>query len=296
MLKMENAILGKIRFKILENKKLLAKEIKCKPLIGAVGGSISLNLANESSDVDVYLITAQQDGENILHSVYLEGEKVDFMCVTLEDLKKECAEYAKQEHKYPTRFYRNQIEKDLIVQKKDVERPNFKREMVMRIFIADEIIEFEEGIAQQIYEELKNGLSLIDIWDYHFNRAYGNYYEKIKDYDKVSLRKYLYIVSQISICHMLLKSNKIVMDYRKMFESPYCIYNDNEIIEICVKLWEQNSKVCVNKKEDCIVPNFRLNQWIENNLEELLQGMKDKELFLRNQFLPYDINKVKSFV
>ena len=69
---------------------------------------------------------------------------------------------------------------DIIKKTKDVERADFKREMAMRIYLADQRLEFEHGSLKENYEKLKPGLRVLDIWDSHFNRAYGNYTEDRK--------------------------------------------------------------------------------------------------------------------
>lgn len=49
----------------------------------------------------------------------------------------------------------------------------------------------------------------------------------------MSLRKYLYTISEITICHLLIKNeDKPIMNYRKMFAPDYSIYTDDEIIEL----------------------------------------------------------------
>lgn len=290
---MKNEILEKAGRVIQENKELITAELKCKPLVGAVGGSVSLNLTNTSSDIDFYLVTEEQEGEDILRTVFLDGVKVDFMCVTLNVLFKECERYFNLEHKYPTRFYRSQIEMDDIISKQDIERVDFKREMIIRIFLADEIFEFKKDEVEIVYNKLKRGLRLIDVWDYHFSRAYGNYYEKVKGKEKVLLRKYLYIISQITICTMLLQNNKAVMNYLQMFEKPHCVYENEEIIDICRRLWKENFQSKIKKNKNYIVSESKLNQWIEENLDKVLYSMKENKNVLEKKFFLYDESKIR---
>lgn len=263
------------------------------PLFGAVGGSISLNLANEGSDIDFYLITEEQEGKDVIRTVHLENMEIDFMCVPMDELVEECEKYAIQNHRYPTRFYRNESEMNNIIHQKDIERPDFKREMIMRIFLADEILEFKQDAMAECYKRLKKGLLLIDIWDYHFNRAYGNYHEHVEGRENVLLRKYLYIISQIVTCYMLLNDKKIWMNYRQMLIDAMDIYMDNEIFEICNDLWMENSRVFIGKNKVYMTANLKLNEWIEGSLVKLLRDMKNKEKFLRSQYLTVDSSKIK---
>ena len=288
----QNELLEKANNQIWSYRKYIETALKCKLLIGAVGGSISLHLANKISDIDFYLITENQESKDILRSIYLENDKIDFMCASIDELIKECEIYSASEHKYPTRFFRNPAEITAIMQKRDVDRPDFKREMIMRIFIADEMLEFEPRVAKMVYEHLRKGLLLIDIWDYHFNRAYGNYYECIKGQEKVLLRKYLYIISQLTIGYAILNNDKIILDYQQMLKESYAIYESPEIIEICNRLWTENKNEKLGKKDSYISAEPTLNRWIEKNLERQLQDMKEKENSMQRNTLIYDINKI----
>ena len=249
-----NEQLKKAYNKILQYQNDIKTKFQCVPLIGAIGGSISLNLANEASDIDFYLITKNQSYRDILNTMYCESGKIDFMCVELQTLIEECEMHSIQAHKYPTRFYRNQAITNSIMQKRDTDRPGFKREMIMRIFLADEIFEFEPRAAKKVYQHLQQGLTLIDAWDYHYNRAYGNYYEYIHGKKQVLLRKYLYTISQITIGYMLLHNETVVMNYCEMLENFPALYEDTNIIEICNQLWYLNKSADLgrHRKNLCV--------------------------------------------
>lgn len=225
----KNCLLEKVHGVIQKNKAKILEELEDKPLFGAVGGSVALNLANRSSDVDCYIVTQSNTFSKIpkgviTTSIDCSDMKLDFMCLTIEELVKECIEYDKVEHNYPTRFFRKECEMDIIKKTKDVERADFKREMAMRIYLADQRLEFEHGSLKENYEKLKPGLRVLDIWDAHFNRAYGNYTEKIKNQKVVLLRKYLYTISEITICYLLLlRKEKPIMNYEHMFAPPIAL-------------------------------------------------------------------------
>lgn len=288
MNKSMNKCLEDVCEKILTNVPHIRKEIGGIPLFGAVGGSMSLNLANKSSDIDFYMVVKDEPGKTAGEhkKLCISDMVVDFMCIPLDELVRECEKYSGEERRYPTIFYRSESEKDKIRLNKDAERPDFKREVVGRIYLSDKILEFEPGAVRKNYGKLNKGCRLIDLWDYHFNRAFGNYHEKIVGKEKVLLRKYLYTVSEITICQWLLVRNeKPVMDFKQMFTRPYCLYEDNEIIKICNELWEENRKTDMDKKEKFIFPVIYLNRWIEMQLTILLSEMQKKENYLKNSVL-----------
>ncbi len=226
MSQIENELLGNLHDVIEKNSKQIISSLDCKPLFGAVGGSLSLNLANKSSDVDCYIVTDSdttysQREVPLTYTVFLKDLKLDFMCVPINELIEKCTEYYNQKHIYPTRLHRELNEMDRIKNTKDIARPDFKREMVMRIYLADKIFEFKKNSAKESYERLKKGLRFIDIWDAHFSRAYGNYYETIEGHETVLLRKYLYTISEITICHLIMsRKEKPIMNYKHMFAPP----------------------------------------------------------------------------
>ena len=287
--RIQNELLEQVNVMILEHKAQIESSLNCIPLFGAVGGSISLNLANLGSDIDFYLVTKDKPDE-ILKSIMFDGnekKEIDFMCVSLNELEEACEKYIQEEHRYPTRFFRNQKDMIEIVASGDLYRPTFKREMIMRMFMADNILEFEKESVRKYYEILKKGLKLIDIWDSQFNRAYGNYHEQIKGRENVLIRKYLYTIHEIVTCHLLMAENEtVVMNFKQMLEPPYYEYV-SEIAELCDALWDKNSKMSLLKNKAYMTANKKLNNWIENKLEELLQEMKLRETYLKNNYLPF---------
>lgn len=284
-----NELLDKVVNIIENNTSGIAAQIGELPLFGAVGGSISLNLANSKSDIDMYAVMQNSyriNTEVSVCQVRLQDIELDIMCVPIDELQRECINYDSVEHIYPTRFHRKAGETEKIKGLKDIERPDFKREMVMRIFQSVPIIEFGQGTVQGGYGLLKQGLKLIDIWDMHFSRAYGNFHENIKDREKVLLRKYLYTISEITICNQLMLENKRpIMDFEQMFTPTYCIYKDIYLINVCKKLWEQNRQCDADKSKKYVLLDNKLNNWIEMQLKELIIRMEKKENWLRNTYL-----------
>lgn len=291
----ENEALKRVDTIILENGKKIADNLNCKLLLGAVGGSYSLNLANRSGDIDCYLIVEGRLQNGLFQAVNLDGIQIDFMCVDIHELLQECQEFKEQQRQYPTRFYRSHEENAMYRKLKDIERPGFKREIPIRIFLAEEILEFEKGSVDAVYSKIKDSLMLIEICDYHFNRAYGNYYEKIEAEEKVLLRKYLYTISEISICNMILEHSEVIMDYKRMIANASCICNDRELSQLCYKLWAENNREITKKSKSYVSAEPILNTWIVKNLDYIFRKMKAEELSLKEQIYAYDGDKVRRF-
>lgn len=282
----ENKMLKKVECLIANSKDEIASRLGCVPLFGAIAGSWSLNLANEKSDIDIYMIT-QDVPEKTLQSIEINNlGKVDCTCVALDEVIEACEDYVKCEHRYPTRFFRGEKETLAITKNVGRERPDFKREIVMRIFIAEKIFEFQKGAIHKNYEKLKSGLLLIDVWDAYFNRAYGNYIESIKNNQIVLLRKYLHTISEIMICYQIIdRTEKVDMNFVYTFTAPLHYSVDEEIAGIFNKLWDKNKRESLPKTKATIISDEKLNSWIETNLEELLDKMRVDEPYLRTSYL-----------
>lgn len=61
-------------------------------------------------------------------------------------------------HFYYTRFYRSQSEMEIIKQRRDIECSDFKREMVMGIYLADKILNLK---LKRCYNSLELGVLLM---------------------------------------------------------------------------------------------------------------------------------------
>lgn len=289
-----NATLCEIETKIIENKEQIKLLLGETPLFGAVGGSVSINLSNKSSDVDFYLIT-KNSPQQIIKTVILPEQynlKVDFMCVSAPEVIEECQKYYTVPHDYPTRFYRKKCENEKIMKQKDYERSSFKREIVMRIFMAQHIIEFQNNSVKNYYMKMKKGLILLDIWDSYFERAYGNYYEYIKGHNNVLIRKYLYTIHEIFICHFLIESaEQLTINFQQMFTLPYSQYL-NEIYGLCETLWEKNKNASLSKEKLLTENNVIVDEWIERKLEEIQNEMNLRKSLLKNSYFMLHSNKI----
>lgn len=252
-------------------------------LFGAVGGSVSLGLNNRTSDTDYYIVTDQIGQNDVeLMELRIEGKDIDFMCVNIETIINKINEYNDCQHFYPTYFYRKKNMESKILTVKDYNRPDFPREVIMRIFLADEILEFTEGSIQKYYEKIKDGLLKIDIWDYHFTRAYGNYQNYIKDKDEVLVRKYLYTIHQLFTCDWIINcKGKPPMDFHKLLFTQ----KDSWIIEKAGELQRINQNATNQKEKQKIACDKDLNLYIQKQLEETLNEMKISEKCLREKRL-----------
>lgn len=274
---------------LLKNRDLIKEAIGCAPLFGAVIGPSAFNLANKYSDIDVYLIGDAEPKEAFVIMQMEDLGQTDIHIMPISISISVCNEYIKKIHNYPSILYRDPRETQKIALCKYSERPDWQREFVIYIYMSDAIIDFAEKSSCKYYEELKNGLRLIDVWDSFYNRAYGNYHEKIKDQEKVLLRKYLHTISEIRICYdLLFDIQKPIIDYRSMFSSANCLYADSEIIRICDKLWQENRFGNLPKEKLYISADEKLNHWIESMLATLLKRMRKEEEYLQNNYLPYE--------
>ena len=253
-------------------------------LFGAVGGSWSFNLANESSDIDFCLVVEWKNKKGeMIQTEIIEGELIDFVCVSLSDIMDVWEEYHNHIHNYPTRFYRSKEEMEKMIQQKDSERIDFLREILIKIFLTEKVIEFQKGILEANQDNIQKNLCLIDVWDYEFNRAYGNYYEKIYNKEKVPVRKYLYTIHQMVTCYELMRGGKLVMDFEQILDSGSNY--DSWLKDICLKLFNRNKLCGVDKAENYVQADIRLNDWIKKGLEEILGEMQQKEKYLRNHYI-----------
>ncbi|MCI9198953.1 MAG: hypothetical protein HFI03_00740 [Lachnospiraceae bacterium] len=263
---------------------IIEDKLNAVALFGAIGGSWSFNLANESSDIDFCLVVdwKNQKGEMIQKEI-IENELIEFFCVSLPDILDAWEEYHNHIHKYPTRFYRSNEEMEKIIKQEDSERTGFLQEILIKIFLSEKVIEFQKGILEENRENIRKNLRLIDVWDYEFNRAYGNYYEKICNKEKVPVRKYLYTIHQMVTCYALMRNEKLVMDFERIFASDSNY--DAWFRDICLDLFKKNKVYGIDKADNCVQAEMRLNNWIEKGLEEILEEMKQKEEFMRNHYM-----------
>ncbi len=284
---LDNESLDRTNHFIKQNIADIANVIGVTPLFGAATGSISLHLANDAtSDMDMFLVTKENPEKlwNVIKKS--EGVKLDVWSISIDELMQVCDSYAAKKHNYPTILSRTKEETEKIKLVKHFhERPDFKREMTMRIFMPDALLEFYQGSVAESYEKLHNGLKLIDIWDAHYNRIYGNYHEKIKEDERIAIRKYLYTISEISICKQLTMKIRPNMNFTHIFDCTYYEYGGARIREMCRELWQRNKTGALAKENMYTDAKPDLNDWIGEMLVELLEEMKQNYDYLSNHYL-----------
>lgn len=278
--------------KLYFEKKLLEKNMKqinaklgAEILVCAIGGSLSFNLHNHASDLDVYAIINSPclDLNVVIKTICIQGQKFDFMCVSYSALKKYSEGFDVNAKQYPTCFFRSEEENEAVKRKKDVKRDDFPREIVQRIYISGQIMEFKEGNKQLVYETLKPTLSLMVVWNDYFIRARGNYNDFIKGKDEVALRKYLYTISELYICTVLLHEEWVDIDFtRLVVDNNYFIGNVKCIVE---ELYQWNRESGVDKTSKLIKSNQELNIWIEQSLEKILNEFEKNKEIIANKYL-----------
>lgn len=267
-----------------KNIDIIEEKLDIMALFGAVGGSMSFNLANKSSDIDFCIVVNwKNQKKRMIQKEIIDGESIDFVCVSFWDLMDAWEEYHQHIHHYPTRFYRSNEEMEKIIKKKDSERTDFIREILIKIFLSEKVIEFQKGIIETKGRQIQKNLCLIDIWDYQFNRAYGNFYEQIYNKTKVPIRKYLYTIHQMITCYALMRGEKIIMDFEQIFTSGSDY--DEWFRDICLELFRKNKSCKTDKAENYVQAEIRLNDWIKEGLDKILKEMKQKEAFMRNHYL-----------
>ena len=190
---------------------------------------------------------------------------VDAMCVSYGELLREIEEFGKIPRRYPTILYRTEEENEQNVGKKDIERPDFKRSMLFRVLLSDQVIHAE--VAKQKSEEFADGIRIRDIIDYQFTRAYGNYREAICQKQFIPVRKYLYTVHEICTSKALMNSpQKPAMDFMNLINDTV----SRKVIKAKIADIYGKNKYASGDKGKVLVPQCaELNQFIVNGIDEI---------------------------
>lgn len=259
-----------------KNKEQIRRELTVEPAICSIGGSISVGLSNKTSDIDVYVIatdTSKIDG--YVHKKIMLGNTVfDFMCINISACRKACEDYIALPHKYPTCCFRSKKETEKIQKTRDLDRKDFPREMIARIYASEVIVEFIDGIAQKYHNMLIGGMTVSQIWDAYYCRAYGNYKESLRDNMTPLVRKYLYTVLELMICDYINQKRDIILDFKGLIYKYNMPDNCRDAI---LKLFDTNLSADAKKEKLYTALNIDMNKWIENELE-----------LIRNNFINQD--------
>lgn len=246
------------------------KQIGCKIVFGAVGGSYSLGLQNRSSDIDFYLIVDNDKLFGVLHqkmNIVVQGEEktIDMMCVSYQEILREIEIYKNIPKQYPTVMHRTEEEKRKHISKGDTERPDFIRSVLFRVLLSDEIINREW--TENRYREFKDGLRIVDIIDYQYTRIYGNYNEKIRNMDLVPIRKYLYVIHQICTCRCLMYcTQKPPMNFIEIVNRAV---SDILLKDKIFSLYEKNRNSVRDKSIELADKDEAINHFILQSVEKI---------------------------
>jgi len=251
---------------IKNNIENIIYKLDCTPLVCAIGGSNSFGLANKTSDVDIYAIVdgINRDEKVFVESICVGGLQADFICVDFSFCKNKCDENIEKNHVYPSCMHRGQYEKRIISLQKDIQREEFPREVIGRIFASDVIVETRRGEAERCYHDLCNGLRIADIWESYYNRAYGNYYEHICCRESVLLRKYLYTISELLICRYLMDYEDIVLDFTQLINTY--VSKKTRVYDCVMDLFERNKEAQYKSKE-LVCRNKTIDEWIDKRIQ-----------------------------
>lgn len=238
-------------------------------MFGAVGGSYSLGLQNSSSDIDCYFILNTDNSLGFVKKkidclIQCKRAAVDAMCVSYGELLREIEEFGKVPRRYPTILYRTE-ESEENVGKKDIERSDFKRSMLFRVLLSDQII--HAAVAKQKSEELADGIRIRDIIDYQFTRAYGNYREAICQKQFIPVRKYLYTVHEICTSKALMNSHqKPAMDFMHLIDGTVF---SKVVSEKIADIYGKNKYASEDKGKVLVPQCVELNQFIVDSIDEI---------------------------
>lgn len=262
---------------ILKNSLSISKELEIEPLVCAIGGSVSIGLSNKASDIDVYMVTSDNTiFDGVFHKkINIDGVIFDFMCINIGLCERAIKDYNSITHKYPSCSFRSVEEEKIIRETKDMLRLSFPREMVGRIYSSHVIGEFVEGEGEKNYQRLSGALSINQLWDSYYCRAYGNYKEFVVGCNKVVVRKYLHIIFELMVCYYLSFNNEIMLSFEHLLDNSVLIHGD--IKNRINNLLETNASAVEKKEKYYIDSDPVLNNWIEKNLEDALNEFKVSE-------------------
>lgn len=270
----------KITCEIMKRLHEIERDFESEVLFGAVGGSISLGLNNQSSDIDIYLVFGQTE-HKAMRPVSIgmcEGnhrvKKADFMALDANKLKEEIERYNQTKILYPTKLHRTGEDNEF--QKKDIEREDFGRSVLCRIFLADEVVNREK--LNEFVGKIQGGLQTVLLIDNQFTRLYGNVAEKIRDKESVPIRKYLYSLWSVWVCLLLMRGvpkpysnfaylQKQVAEFDDDFLGKFEHANRENIYEIL-----KRNEAAAEDKAIAMMPS---QDWLNEYLEKCVSKIQE---------------------
>lgn len=272
----------------------IQKKYKVTVLFGSIIGSRSMNLNNNTSDLDFYLIfensrhnnnhNRNQKQKDItinwlfppdieIISKYIQYNrkdklktKIDFVCFEIYRVLDSVNDYISNNTKFPTYYYKKGISND------------DGQFLIYRILSSDYL--WDRKYIKKNYEKLKKTFVKINILDYYFTRARGNLDNYLQD-ERVRVRKYLYTLHEIYCIKWILTYNSIPpLDFYELYKE----FANNVIsrkIEFLLEInkGNYNSQYSSISKENLIIEqDTHLYNYIENELNMISEQIKNLEL------------------
>ncbi len=244
-----------------------------------------MNLDNSTSDLDFYLIYESHKNNNksqikknekinwlfspnvdiMSRSINYNKRdklnvKIDFACYEICRVLDEVKKYGVYNKNFPTYNYRNGISND------------DGQFLIFRILSSDYL--WDNNYIQSNYEKLHNTFIRINILDYYFTRAKGNYDNYLAQ-RKVKVRKYLYTLHEIYCMKWILKYNTMPpMNFQDLHHE----FIDYNICEEIYKLFQINKGNMLDHKKSIlgmekeslnIEKDDKLNKYIENEINKI---------------------------
>jgi len=268
----------------------MESESSKKILVAGMGGSYSLGLQNITSDLDLFVVFQGDDlsyAHTITKEISDEKRKIDLMCLPISLIIENAELWIKENRRYPTVYYKTSHKRNEERLKKDIEREDFARAFLFRTLLSGRIWYMQNFMAyRQDDNTVDHAIRIIDICDYLFTRAYGNYNEFIVDKEFVPLRKYLYTMHEICSIKWLLKyETKPEPDFYKLIGLQSL---DSEITEVFKQWYFMNRDCKIQKNKAIVSGNLLINKFFYRELVNIGNQMENIN---KEKILQFEIGK-----
>lgn len=266
-------------FEVKEALLNFQKEQKMEILIAALGGSRSIGTHNAFSDFDVYVIYRHQENKIFprkMHCYTANMYEIHIVSCSEQEIICELQNYTTSTHIYPSYLNRTEEEMTMNHNLTMYERSEYPRTLVFYTLMADVIWTFQTPLPQ-IYQKFWRGLAILDVLDFYYTKAYGNYEHFLLSQETVLARKYITIVQQVLYCRWMCEKKTIPpMDIRKLREEykadiPYKIGQEIETI------YQINKSASEDKFKKYVPVSDYLNQYIFGWLQMIRQNFSELE-------------------
>lgn len=250
--------------------KELEKKYDIIILMGCFTGSCTMNFHNSSSNFTFTFIfdSNQHNIEKFDLNEILEINGKYDLRVTLYGRKKcnilQGIEIQKQtDIKYPVYRTRNKAEIE-----NRTSPPQYRKDfwffVLLKMVTTDNLWIKNSSDAHKLFDTLRNELYIIDILDFYFTRAQGNYDTYLTKEQKIPLRKYLYTLHEVMYMNWIIEKKVVPpMDFYEL--SRQTIKKDAVELEMS-HLYKMNKESSMVKKKLFVSRNDILNNYIKENL------------------------------